>query len=268
MKRTLSLIVTALAMSLIVAVAALLQAPTAGIAQTGDHYFSETGHNVPAIFYQYWQSHGGLEQQGFPITDAKMEKNSVDGNDYLTQYFERARFEQHLEFQGTKNEVLLGLLGVEVLKCRSTVAGGASQKDAQDSSDFKFIPRPADTYISAWCIVPYCADAAIAAGSGGGQDDTNTFMSITYHTSDDSNFNTQAVNKFYVDTLIQAGWTLGPPPGAGDNQGQVFFPPENLKDKVKRIGIWFTNPANKLTIGLVRTTPIGDPPDLSLFVGH
>jgi len=41
-----------------------------------------------------------------------------------------------------------------------------------------------------------------------------------------------------------------------------------LKDKVKRIGIWFTNPPNKLTIGVVRTTPIGDPPDLSLFVGH
>lgn len=268
MKRALTLSLTAFAVTVIFTVVALLQMPISTMAQAGDHYFSETGHNVPAVFYQYWQTHGGLEQQGYPITDAKMEKNSVDGKDYLTQYFERARFEHHLEFKGTKNEVLLGLLGVEVLKCRSTVAGASSQKDAQDSSDFKFVPRPADSYIKTWCIVPYCADGAIAAGSGGGKDDIKNFMSITYHTSDDTNFNTQAVNKFYVDTLLQAGWTLGPTPGTGDNQGQVFYPPDSLKDKVKRIGIWFTNPATNLTIGVVRTTPIGDPPDLSLFVGH
>jgi hypothetical protein len=155
-----------------------------------------------------------------------------------------------------------------VLKCRSTVAGSASQKDAKDTSDFKFIPRPANSYIKAWCVVPYCANAAIAAGSGGGQDDTKNFIDITYRTVDESNFNTQAVNKFYVDTLTKAGWTLGPPPGAGDNQGQIFLPPDSLKDKVKRIGIWFTNPPSNLTIGVVRTTPIGSPPDLSLFVGH
>lgn len=268
MKRALSITASTLALALAVAIMALLQAPTASLAQVGDHNFTETGHVVPAIFYQYWLSHGGLEQQGYPITDAKMEKNSVDGKEYLTQYFERARFEHHLEFKGTKNEVLLGLLGVEVLKCRGTVAGGTSQKDAKDSSDFKFVPRPAGSYIKAWCIVPYCADGAIAAGSGGGKDDINSFMSITYHTVDDTNFSTQAVNKFYVDTLTQAGWTLGPTPGSGDNQGQVFFPPDNLKDKVKRIGIWFTNPAINLTIGVVRTTPIGNPPDLSLFVGH
>ena len=267
MKRIMNITAMALAIAFLFALSLLAQ-PTASMAQAGDHYFSETGHNVPAIFYQYWLSHGGLEQQGFPITDAKMEKNSVDGKDYLTQYFERARFEHHLEFKGTKNEVLLGLLGVEVLKCRSTVAGGASQKDAKDTSDFKFIPRPADSYIKAWCVVPYCANAAIAAGSGGGQDDIKNFIDITYRMVDEGNFNTQAVNKFYVDTLTNAGWTLGPPPGAGDNQGQVFLPPASLKDKVKRIGIWFTNPPSNLTIGVVRTTPIGSPPDLSLFQGH
>ncbi|MEO8286986.1 MAG: hypothetical protein ABI670_11180 [Chloroflexota bacterium] len=268
MKHTVSITASTLALALTFAVIMLLQAPATSMAQTGDHNFSETGHVVPAIFYQYWLSHGGLEQQGYPVTDAKMEKNSVDGKEYLTQYFERARFEQHLEFKGTRNEVLLGLLGVEVLKCRGTVAGGTSQKDAKDSSDFKFIPRPAASYIKTWCVVPYCGEAAVAAGSGGGKDDIKSFIAITYRTVDESNFNTQAVNKFYMDTLLQAGWTLGPTPGTGDNQGQVFLPPDNLKDKVKRVGIWFTNPAGNLTIGVVRTTPIGDPPDLSLFVGH
>lgn len=238
------------------------------MAQADDHYFSETGHNVPAIFYQYWLSHGGLEQQGFPITDAKMETNSVDGKEYLTQYFERARFEHHLEFKDTKSEVLLGLLGVEVLKCRSTVAGGTSQKDAPDTSDFKFIPRPADTYIRSWCVKPLCSEAVIAAGSGGGTDPSDNFVNVSYHTSDDSNFNKEVIDKFYVDTLLQAGWTLGPPPGSGDNQGQVFFPPDSLKDKVKRAAVWFTNPPSNLTIAVVLTSPIGDPPDLSLFVGH
>ncbi len=268
MKRALNITAIALVLIFVSAVAAVQQAPAAGMAQVGDHLFPETGHNVPAIFYGYWLSHGGLAQQGYPITDAKMEKNSVDGKEYLTQYFERARFEQHPEFKGTKNEVLLGLLGVEVLKCRSTVAGGASQKDATGTSDFKFIPRPADSYIKTWCVTPICSNAIIAAGSGGGKDDIKNFIDITYRTANEGNFETQAVNKFYVDTLTKAGWTLGPPPGSGDNQGQVFFPPDNLKDKVKRVGIWFPNPPSELTIGVVRTTPIGDPPDLSLFVGH
>lgn len=237
-------------------------------AQVGDKLFPETGYTVPAIFYRYWLSHGGLAQQGYPITDARMERNSVDGKEYLTQYFERARFEHHLEFKGTPNEVLLGLLGTEVLKCRSTVAGGTSQKDAQGTSDFKFIPRPANSYIKTWCVTPLCSDAVIAAGSGGGEDASTNFMDITYRTVNEGNFDTQAVNKFYVDTLTKAGWTVGPPPGSKDNQGQVFFPPDSLKDKVKRVGIWFTNPPSNLTVGVVRTTPIGNPPDLSLFVGH
>src|SRR5687768_17507050 len=176
MKRALNIMATAIALIFAFAIAGVQLAPAATMAQAGDHFFSETGHNVPAIFYGYWLSHGGLEQQGYPITDAKMEKNSVDGKEYLTQYFERARFEHHLEFKGTKSEVLLGLLGVEVLKCRSTVAGGTSQKDAQGTSDFKFIPRPADSYIKAWCVVPLCSNAVIAAGSGGGQDDIKNFI--------------------------------------------------------------------------------------------
>lgn len=266
MKRVFSITLFALAIVLTSA-ATLLQPPATGMAQAGDHFFSETGHNVPAIFYQYWLSHGGLEQQGYPITDAKMEKNSIDGKDYLTQYFERARFEHHLEFKGTKNEVLLGLLGVEVLKCRGTVAGGASQKDAPETSDFKFIPRPANTYISSWCVKPLCSDAVVAAGGGGGKDASELFVNVSYHTADDTNFNKEVVNNFYIETLTKAGWTLGPPPGA-DNQGQIFFPPDNLKDKVKRAAIWFTNPPRNLTIAVVRTTPIGNPPDLSLFQGH
>lgn len=49
-----------------------------------------------------------LQYFGLPITDARQEKLS-DGNTYLVQYFERARFELHT------GQVQLGLVGVEVL---------------------------------------------------------------------------------------------------------------------------------------------------------
>ncbi len=74
-------------------------------AASGDRYFPETGFTVPAIFAGYWDKHGGLPIFGYPITAAQME------NGYLTQYFERNRFEYHPEHAGTQYEVLLGLLG-------------------------------------------------------------------------------------------------------------------------------------------------------------
>lgn len=75
---------------------------------TGPRYFQETGHNVPEYFANYWAANGGLHQFGFPIT----EPYSQDGR--TIQWFERARFERHLEHKDTPYEVLLGQLGREV----------------------------------------------------------------------------------------------------------------------------------------------------------
>jgi hypothetical protein len=78
--------------------------------------FSETGFKSCGKFYAYWKSHGGLAQQGFPISDVFEEKNADppagDGKVHKVQYFQRARFEEHLENQ-PPYEVLLGLLGAE-----------------------------------------------------------------------------------------------------------------------------------------------------------
>src|SRR5689334_14021954 len=76
-------------------------------AQGACRAFAETGRTVCDTFLTYWNTHGGLAQQGFPITESRPEKNATDGKTYLTQYFERAVFEQHPEFAGTPNEVLL-----------------------------------------------------------------------------------------------------------------------------------------------------------------
>jgi hypothetical protein len=86
--------------------------------QVGDRFFPETGFTVPAVFLKHWDSNGGLPIFGFPISEARTEKNLTDGKEYLVQYFERNRFEHHPEFAGTHNEVLLGLLGAELTRGR------------------------------------------------------------------------------------------------------------------------------------------------------
>lgn len=88
----------------------------------GCRHFSETGHNVCNQFLQYWSSQGlnldnnpaytaaeSLALFGLPLTEATLEQGS-DGQQYLTQWFERGRFELHPEHG---NIILLGLLGSE-----------------------------------------------------------------------------------------------------------------------------------------------------------
>lgn len=75
--------------------------------------FAETGKQVCGLFLRYWREHGGLAQQGFPISDVFDETSEIDGKTYSVQYFERAVFERHPENAGTPYEVLLSLVGRE-----------------------------------------------------------------------------------------------------------------------------------------------------------
>ncbi len=96
----------------------------APLSQSDKTCFNETGKCVPAIFYAYWQTHGGLSQQGFPVSDAANEQNATDGKTYLTQYFERAVFEYHPE-NAAPNNVLLSLVGR--FRFQDKYAGGAGE---------------------------------------------------------------------------------------------------------------------------------------------
>ncbi|HEU5099667.1 MAG TPA: hypothetical protein VFU22_11640, partial [Roseiflexaceae bacterium] len=80
-------------------------------AQGNSRTFPETGKTIGGAFLQYWNSHGGLAQQGFPIGEEIQETSDTDGKIYTVQYMERAVFEQHPENQPPYN-VLLSLLGV------------------------------------------------------------------------------------------------------------------------------------------------------------
>src|SRR3712207_9370467 len=72
--------------------------------------FQQTGKRLGGTFLTYWREHGGLVQQGYPITDEFMEKSDLDGKTYRVQYFERAVFELHPENK-PPYDVLLSQLG-------------------------------------------------------------------------------------------------------------------------------------------------------------
>lgn len=72
-------------------------------------YFEETGHNLKGRFLDYWRRHGNGLLLGLPIT----EEIGEDGK--TIQYFENARVEWHPQNTGTKYEILLGLLGEELV---------------------------------------------------------------------------------------------------------------------------------------------------------
>src|SRR3954449_8810327 len=71
----------------------------------------ETGDTGGGKFLHYWTEHGGLAQQGYPISEECTEVSDLNGKPYLVQYFERAVFELHPENAGTPYEVLLSQLG-------------------------------------------------------------------------------------------------------------------------------------------------------------
>jgi hypothetical protein len=76
----------------------------------GSVLFPETGKRLGGKFLTYWREHGGLPQQGFPISDEFTEVSDLNGKTYTVQYFERAVFEDHPENQ-PPYDVLLSQLG-------------------------------------------------------------------------------------------------------------------------------------------------------------
>jgi DNA-binding beta-propeller fold protein YncE len=112
---------------------ASLAARGEGAAQTGSRTFPETGKTVSGKFLAYWNAHGGLAQQGYPISEEMQETSDTDGRTYTVQYFERAIFEDHPE-NDPPYDVLLSLLGTFVYK-EKYPGGRASGVVAQPDPD-------------------------------------------------------------------------------------------------------------------------------------
>ncbi|HEX8597148.1 MAG TPA: hypothetical protein VF952_01365 [Chloroflexia bacterium] len=106
--RLAALLAGAVALALVMALVPSGQTLAQG--QTNCQRFAETGKSACGKFLDYWKSHGGVPQQGYPISEQMQEKSDVDGKTYTVQYFERAVFEHHPE-QKPPYDMLLSLLG-------------------------------------------------------------------------------------------------------------------------------------------------------------
>ena len=99
----------------------------------GSQLFPETGKRVGGKFLAYWRAHGGLPQQGFPISEPFTEKSDLDGKTYTVQYFERAVFEAHPENQ-PPYDVLLSQLGTFQYRAKYASGGSATPAPSPQAS--------------------------------------------------------------------------------------------------------------------------------------
>src|SRR5205814_6812699 len=147
---------------------------------------------------EYWNRYGGLQQFGFPLSEAFTEA-STDGKPYTTQYFERARFEVHPE-KADPYAVELGLLGVQQYKATPIAAdklpiaptAGATTSKTSMVIGSQQEPQTPTTFDNA-AVASRIYTLLRAPGSGGGL------------TSRDNEGNTFAVMAYYVPTVENGG---------------------------------------------------------------
>jgi phospholipase C len=113
--------------------------PTApSVPGSGSVTFPQTGKMLSGIFLDYWNTHGGLMQQGYPISDPMTEVSDLNGKPYTVQYFERAVFEYHPENQPPYN-VLLSQLGT--FHYNQRYPNGAPDQQANESAGTVLFPQ-------------------------------------------------------------------------------------------------------------------------------
>jgi len=78
-------------------------------------YYVQTQHSIGGQFKKFFDQNGGVFVFGYPISEETIEPNPTDGVAYTVQWFERARFEFHPEFNDTPNAIELGQLGRQLL---------------------------------------------------------------------------------------------------------------------------------------------------------
>ncbi|HEX6292277.1 MAG TPA: S8 family peptidase [Herpetosiphonaceae bacterium] len=126
----------------------------------GCQFFAETGHSVCEPFLSYWKKNGlrdpklspdgrSLALFGMPLSEPAPEVNT-SGENVVTQWFERARFEFHPD-KPQEYQVLLGLLGNETAR----PGGSTTQPSGQMPPDrCGPIPPPVNaTLAPASCVV-------------------------------------------------------------------------------------------------------------------
>ncbi|MFP4441060.1 MAG: murein L,D-transpeptidase, partial [Chloroflexaceae bacterium] len=86
----------------------------------GEQLFEATGHTLNEPFLSFWNSHGGMETFGYPISEPVWE---YVGDEMLhVQYFERGRLEQHPLASATTDEIHISSLGRDLARLRGLIA--------------------------------------------------------------------------------------------------------------------------------------------------
>ena len=157
-------------------------------------WFPETGHSVSGKILEYWNTYGGVQQFGFPLSEQFQEASPTDGKSYTVQYFERNRFELHPEKQAPY-EVELGLLGVQqyrTLPIPSDRLPFAPPKGVRSSKDTLVLAVPQEPPT---LLTLYDGESAFLIGS----------MIFNGSTQADYQANNWPSDLYYVPTLENGG---------------------------------------------------------------
>ena len=144
----------------------------------GCQFFAETQHSVCEPFLSYWKRNGlrdpnlssdgrSLALFGLPLSEPAPEKNS-SGQDVVTQWFERARFEFHPD-KPQQYQVLLGLLGNETAR---PGASGPQPSGQTPPNRCDFLPPNESATVKPGngCILVGTVITVEAAGFQGGEE--------------------------------------------------------------------------------------------------
>jgi hypothetical protein len=131
MKGVVGLSLARLGALLLLALALVIPSVSGVRAQNTARYFPETGHFLGGLFLLFWETNGGVELFGYPITEEYVD--SERGR--TVQYFERARFE--LTEYGGLPYIELGRLGAEVTAGRAF----ATTQPVQSTDEWLYFPE-------------------------------------------------------------------------------------------------------------------------------
>jgi hypothetical protein len=203
----------------------------------GCRFFRETQFNLCEPFLGYWERHGGLARFGYPITGMRQER--LERGQYTVQYFERRRIEYHPEHGGTPFEVLLGLLGRDVLRSEScpTIPPALWRTWATLAPDLGCGASYGDGRLAAQ---PFQGGAMIWVGRADGS--PGQIFVLTTAPSADLTWSV------YIDSYVE-----------GEPVGTDELPPLGKYAPVRGFGkLWRTVPEVRSTLGWALSPEVGD----------
>ena len=132
-------------------------------------YYPQTGHTLSYVFLRYYDTHGGMDIFGYPISEMVTQQESV------VQYFQRGKMEWHPD-NPIPSQVTLGTLGTEYMRRTSLssqylVAVPSACGSAAPQPTATPVPPPVSTPVPPPTVVPTQAPTAsnLDEQSAGGQ---------------------------------------------------------------------------------------------------